>query len=101
VTDPGEASSTGPGADSNDNDAPGDAGGNVEEAVQPSPAAADANASDANSEGDDSRDNPRNPKESGIGGGIVPWLLIALGVAAAGAGGITFYLIRAASREPY
>jgi hypothetical protein len=105
--DPDNPSAPEPGADFNDNGGSGDIGANVEGAVQPSPAAADANASDANSDGDGSSDgppnpdSPPNPKESGVGGGIVPWLLIALGVAAAGAGGITFYLIRAASREPY
>jgi hypothetical protein len=100
--DPDDPSGAGPDADPSEEGSPGETGGNIEEDVQPSPAVADASGSDAtNSDGDESNANPRTPRESGIGGGIVPWLLIGLGVAAAGAGGITFYLIRAASREPY
>jgi hypothetical protein len=46
--------------------------------------------------------DPQGGDAGGIGGGgIVPWLLIGLGVAVAASGGITFYMIRAASREPY
>jgi hypothetical protein len=37
----------------------------------------------------------------GGGSGIVPWLLIGLGAAVAISGGVTFYMIRAASKEPY
>jgi hypothetical protein len=45
--------------------------------------------------------DPKTPSSGGVGGGLVPWVIIGLGVAVAGAGGITFYMIRAASREPY
>lgn len=53
--------------------------------------------------GDPAGENRNDPQrgEGGVGGGIVPWLLIGLGVAVAASGGITFYMIRAASREPY
>lgn len=45
--------------------------------------------------------NPNQPNEGGLGSGFLPWLLVGLGVAVAGAGGIAFYMIRIVSREPY
>ena len=106
---PDEPSNTGTGPDGVDPEVdpaidPDDAGSDGDVA-QPSPAVANANAnrSDGNGRGGNNNPgrDPQKPNESGVTGGLVPWLLIGLGVAAAGAGGITFYLIRAASREPY
>jgi hypothetical protein len=54
---------------------------------------------------DDGRNGNSGPRQAtndgGLVDGIAPWMLISLGVAAAVAGGITFYLIRVASRDPY
>jgi hypothetical protein len=61
-----------------------------------------ANTSSESTDGrSDSNQNDVRRGDSGIGGGFVPWLLIGLGVAVAASGGITFYMIRAASKEPY
>jgi hypothetical protein len=80
---------TEPGADSNTED------------TQASPVAAEGAQTNNRGGNDNPERNPQRPNEGGLGGGLVPWVLIGLGVAVAGVGGITFYLIRVASREPY
>jgi hypothetical protein len=68
---------------------------------------ANANTSGSGSEenGEDGTSGNRGPRQAsndgGFTDGIAPWMLIGLGVAAAMAGGITFYMIRVASKDPY
>ena len=77
--------------------------GSTEVDTQPSPAAL-ANDQTRTTNDRDANNDPRNPdqpKEGGIGGGLLPWLLMGLGVAVAGAGGVAFYMIRIVSRESF
>ena len=95
-TDDNGGTGTEPGASES-----GSSDSNAEDPQDPADAGNEQNSTTNEGSSAGNPRNPTSPKEGGIGGGILPWLLMGLGAAVAGAAGMTFYMMRSASREPY
>jgi hypothetical protein len=104
INEPNETGGDGDGVNP-ENDSP--EGGNgtgeqqdTENSSEDPPADNSQDGSSSNEENEGVQGASATPTDGG-GSGIVPWLLIGLGAAVAISGGVTFYMIRAASKDPY